>query len=565
MGNGSQSEYLASCDERVKFISGFSGSSGLCVVTQTAALMWTDGRYYLQAERQLEAGWEMRKMEPGVQQYFEYLAAELKSGQVIGVDPSQISAAGFRLRSGYFKEKGLELRTVKGNLVDKVWGDAKPPMPQEPVFIHDVKYAGLTVGEKFDKVAEKVTAKKADALLVTTLDDIDWIVNLRGNDINYNPVFFSYLIFYPEKRAQLFIEASKLADPAVAKHLADNKIEVLPYADVSRVLEELVKDKKVAYDENSCNAELAEALKGNGVHADNIVQYTKALKNPVEMQGMRNVNIKSCASLVQFFAWMEEHLRTNPESPMTEYTAAEKLEEFRRPRELYVGPSFDTISSIGPNGAIIHYKPEQATASRMDAKQIYLLDSGVQYLDGTTDITRTVYFGGATDVKPTDEQRDRYTRVLLGVLDLERIVWPSGGPYCGADFDTLARRHLWAAGVDYKHGTGHGVGSFNCVHEGPQGISRRSQVKLEVGMAVSNEPGFYKDGEYGIRIENVIMVNTHETFSDRLRFENLTFCPYSRELLDLSLLSPADREYLNNFNKKVWTVSMTDSCSVSSC
>ena len=278
------------------------------------------------------------------------------------------------------------------------------------------------------------------------------------------------------------------------------------------------------------------------------MEAIKAVKNSTEMEGMRNVNIKNCASLVQYFAWMEDHLKKNPDSDMTEYTAAKKLEEFRKTRDLYMGPSFDTISSIGPNGAVIHYKPEKTTALKMNNKEIYLLDSGVQYLDGTTDITRTVHFGGA---EPTAEQKDRYTRVLLGVLDLERIVWPKGGPYSGSDFDVLARRHLWLDGVDYKHGTGHGVGSFNCVHEGPQGIHRRSAVKLEVGMCVSNEPGFYKDGEYGIRIENVIMVNNHSKFDDRLMFENLTFCPYSRELLDLNLLSNNDKQYLNNFNKRV--------------
>lgn len=234
---------------------------------------------------------------------------------------------------------------------------------------------------------------------------------------------------------------------------------------------------------------------------------------------------------------------------MTEYTAAKKLEEFRKTRELYQGPSFDTISSIGPNGAVIHYKPKKDTALKMTNKEIYLLDSGVQYLDGTTDITRTVHFGGC---EATDEQKDRYTRVLLGVLDLERIIWPSNGPYSGTDFDTLARRHLWAAGVDFSHGTGHGVGSFNCVHEGPQGIYRGCPVKLEVGMCVSNEPGFYKDGEYGIRIENVIMVNKHPKFpEERLMFENLTYYPYERNLIDKKLLSPKDLEYINNFHKKV--------------
>jgi Xaa-Pro aminopeptidase len=212
-----------------------------------------------------------------------------------------------------------------------------------------------------------------------------------------------------------------------------------------------------------------------------------------------------------------------------------------------MGPSFDTISSIGPNGAVIHYKPSQDTALKLNNKQIYLLDNGGQYLDGTTDITRTVYFGND---EPTAFQKEMYTRVLLGVLDLERIVWPSNSTYSGADFDVLARRRIWEAGLDFKHGTGHGIGSFMCVHEGPQGISRVNRVKLEVGMVVSDEPGYYEDGEFGIRIENGIMVVKHPKFDDRLKFDNLTFAPYCRELIDKSLLSKEDIDFINNFHQQ---------------
>ncbi len=295
---------------------------------------------------------------------------------------------------------------------------------------------------------------------------------MRGNDIKYNPVFFSYAIFNPStgegvpSSLNLFIHASKVQDESVQAHLKANNISVSDYSEITAHLKSLADaKKKIGFDENNCNQLLFESFKNSEpVNTENIVEAIKAVKNPVEMQGMRNANVKSCASLIQYFAWMEDHLKNNPDSEMTEYTAAKKLEEFRKTRELYMGPSFDTISSMGPNGAVIHYKPEKTTALKMNNKEIYLLDSGVQYLDGTTDITRTVHFGGS---EPTAEQKDRYTRVLLGVLDLERIVWPKGGPYSGADFDVLARRHLWNDGVDYKHGTGHGVGSFNCVHEGP--------------------------------------------------------------------------------------------------
>lgn len=259
----------------------------------------------------------------------------------------------------------------------------------------------------------------------------------------------------------------------------------------------------------------------------------KAKKSKTEMEGMRSCNVKDCAALVKYFSWLDNELKTNPDSGLDEFTGARKIEEFRTAGELYMGPSFDTISSIGPNGAVIHYKPEKDSALKLNNKEIYLLDSGGQYLDGTTDITRSVHFAGT---EPTAFQKEMYTRVLLGNLDLERVIWPNNTTISGADFDVLARRRLWEVGQDYRHGTGHGVGSFLCVHEGPQAISRHSKPKLEEGMCVSNEPGFYKDGEFGIRIENVIMVVQHEKYADRYMFENLTVCPYTRELIDTSLL-----------------------------
>ena len=391
---------------------------------------------------------------------------------------------------------------------------------------------------------------------MTTLDDINWILNLRGSDIPYNPVFFAYLLLNASKEghpatARLFINPSKVEDEDVKAQLKENHVDVFDYSAITGHLSELVAEKKViGYDENICNQQLFELFKdaeSKPVVCAGFIEGIKAVKNTTEMEGMRKVNIKNCASLIEFFSWMEEHLKTTTDSDMDEFVATEKLEDFRRTRELYMGPSFDTISSMGPNGAVIHYKPKKGDCLKMNNKEIYLLDSGVQYLDGTTDITRSVHFGGA---EPTAEQRDRYTRVLLGVLDLERVVWPKGGPFSGSDFDTLARRHLWEDGVDYKHGTGHGVGSFNCVHEGPQGISRRSYTKLETGMCVSNEPGFYKDGEYGIRIENVIMVIDHAKLTNSHKFENLTFCPYERRLIDLDLLAPKDRKYLDTFHSE---------------
>lgn len=326
----------------------------------------------------------------------------------------------------------MELVALQENLVDDIWGEDKPPMPVNKVFVHDIKYAGLSVSEKLDKVKEKLQGK-VDALLVTTLDDIDWVLNLKGCDIQCNPVFFSYLILLFEgeqTRIQLFINKEKLDNESVAAHIKENNIEVYEYLEVNEQLRKLASEnKKIAYDENRCNQLVFEIFKdANPEHHESVIELIKAMKNPVEMEGMRSANIKNCVSLAQYFAYLEDHLMKTPETDLDEYLAAEKLEEFRKLQALYVGPSFETISSMGSNGAVIHYKPEQGKAFKMSNQEIYLLDSGVQYLDGTTDITRTVHFGGCD---PSEEQKQMYTRVLLGTLDLERIVWPAKNKISG--------------------------------------------------------------------------------------------------------------------------------------
>jgi Xaa-Pro aminopeptidase len=260
---------------------------------------------------------------------------------------------------------------------------------------------------------------------------------------------------------------------------------------------------------------------------------------------MRTCHIRDCAAVIKYFAWLENELKSNPDTVITEYDGARKVDYFRTEGDYFKGPSFDTISSTGPNGAVIHYKPAKDTALRLNLNEVYLLDNGGQYLDGTTDITRTVHFGGT---EPTAFQKEMYTRVLLGNLDLERLIWPSNSTFAGLDFDAFARRRIWEVGLDYKHGTGHGVGSFLCVHEGPHGTSRGNKVKFEEGMCVSNEPGYYHDGEFGIRIENINMIQKHPKYADRFYFENLTVHPYCRELIDKSLLSQDDIKFIDTFH-----------------
>jgi len=287
--------------------------------------------------------------------------------------------------------------------------------------------------------------------------------------------------------------------------------------------------------------------KGTLVKQDQIVECIKAQRNEREMKGMRDCHVRDSAALIKYFSWLESKFKEDPNAQISEYDGARKIDELRTLGQHAMGPSFDTISSIGPNGAVIHYKPEKNDCKMINNKEIYLLDSGGQYLDGTTDVTRSIHFGGA---EPTAFQKEMYTRVLLGVLGVERMVWPSTSKISGADIDVLARRHIWEVGKEYRHGTGHGVGYFLCVHEGPVGVSRGVKEPFKIGHCVSDEPGYYEDGEFGIRIENVIMVVQHEKYADRLKFENMTVCPYERRLIDKSLLSQFDIDYINAFHKR---------------
>lgn len=320
---------------------------------------------------------------------------------------------------------------------------------------------------------------------------------------------------------------------------------LLPYEAIETELKSRIANGIVGYDANKCNSRLESIIKGACVKKDNVVETIKACKTQVEVDGMYQANIRDCAAIMKYFAFLEEELK-KPDHGLTEFTGARKVEQFRAEGKFFMGPSFDTISSIGANGAVIHYKPSEDDCQKLNNDEIYLLDSGGQYLDGTTDITRTGHFGGKA---PTAFQKECYTRVLMGVLDLQRIVWPADSNICGADMDILARQALWKAGLDFKHGTGHGVGTFLNVHEGPQGISRASRCKLEEGMCVSDEPGFYQDGEFGIRIENVIACVKHPKHENHLSWFNMTVAPYCRELLDLNVLPKDLIEMVNEHHQ----------------
>ncbi|XP_046542342.1 xaa-Pro aminopeptidase 1-like [Haliotis rubra] len=500
-GDAHQSEYVADCDTRRAYISGFTGSAGTAIVTESKAALWTDGRYFLQAERQLDNNWTL--MKTGLKDtptQAEWLVKELPTEGRVGVDPFLFSVEQWKPLSKELKSNGHNLVQVSQNLVDMVWED-RPPPPNNPLLVLGQEYTGQTWQEKVKRVREKLHSKQATAIVVTALDEIAWLFNLRGSDIQYNPVFFSYSVI-----------------------TFDGVYEKSSYALVS-----LIPKVRITIPPSP-------------------VAAFKAVKNTVEIQGMRRAHIKDAVAVCEFFHWLEKDLSNGT---ITEVSAADKLEDFRRQQEDFVSLSFDTISSIGPDGAIIHYKPSAETDKPITSDQIYLCDSGAQYRDGTTDITRTVHFGC-----PTKYEQECFTRVLKGHINLSRTVFPN--EVKGHNLDTLARVALWEVGLDYLHGTGHGVGAFLNVHEGPCGISPRvslSEIPLEEGMILSDEPGYYEDGKFGVRLESLVLVvkaDTKYNFKKKgfLTFEPITLVPIQTKLIDPSLLAEQEIDWLNEYHMR---------------
>ncbi|KAI0691006.1 Creatinase/aminopeptidase [Cerioporus squamosus] len=538
------SEYIAQCDERRAFISGFTGSAGTAVVTAQEAFLFTDGRYFLQAEKQLDQNWTLMKQGlPDIPTWQEFLSKNLGPNTRIGVDPTLISASDADAISSALEPKQSELVSLSKNLVDLVWGSDRPPRPANTVFPLDAKYSGETHTEKLQRVREDLKKKDAKSMVVNLLDEVAWLYNLRGADIDYNPVFFAYSLIDADK-ALLFVNETQV-DDAVRRHLGSDVV-IHPYDTFFSYLTQLGaelnanKDSKVLVSDKASLA-VAQAIgKDNITVARSPVTDLKAIKNATEVAGFRASHVRDGAALVRYFAWLEEQLRAGKE--MSESEVAGQLEKYRAEGEHFQGLSFPTISATGPNGAIIHYEPIQGSDDIVKKDQIYLCDSGAQYLDGTTDVTRTYHFA-------------RFTRVLQGHIAIDTAVFPNGT----TGNDPFARRPLWEDGLG-EHGTGHGVGHFLNVHEGPQGIGVRiayNSTPLKPGMTVSNEPGYYKDGSYGIRIENVVIVRDAQTpnnFGDKgyLCFEHVTLCPMGENLIDASLLSAKEKEWLDAYHAEVF-------------
>ncbi|KZV62191.1 Creatinase/aminopeptidase [Peniophora sp. CONT] len=539
------SEYAAKCDERRAFISGFNGSAGTAIVTKDKAYLFTDGRYFLQAEQQLDQNWTLMKQGlPDVPTWQEFVTKKIPSETTVGMDAELLTATDAKT----FDQVKLSYVT---NLVDPVWGSSRPPRPINPVVPLPTSYAGQSHTSKLSALREKLFKSDHGAFVVNMLDEVAWLFNLRGSDIDFNPVFLAYAVVTAEK-AVLFLDPEQASDEVKA-HLGGT-VQVHPYNGFYGYLVGLSKtiEKKVLIG-NTASVAVFNALGGEErtVIGPSPVQELKAIKNETEIAGFRASHIRDGAALARYFAWLEERLAAEDE--LSESQAADQLEKFRSELEHFKGLSFTTISSTGPNGAIIHYSPDPETCATIKREDIYLCDSGAQFLDGTTDVTRTFHFG-----TPSTEEKRNFTRVLQGHIAIDTAVFPNGTT--GYIIDTWARRALWKDGLDYRHGTGHGVGHFLNVHEGPHGIGTRiayNSVPLKAGMTVSNEPGYYADGQYGIRIENVVVIREAKTannFGNKgfLCMERLTMCPIGKNLIEPSLLAPDEREWLDAYHKEVY-------------
>ncbi|KAI9882711.1 MAG: TATA-box-binding protein [Watsoniomyces obsoletus] len=558
-----QSEYIAPCDARREFICGFSGSAGCAVVTLEKAALATDGRYFNQAQKQLDSNWTLLKHGAGDPSWQEWTVDQSEGGKTVGVDPTVVTAADARkLHEKIAKKGGAGLVAIKENLIDQIWGEARPPRPSNPVKVLGLEFAGITYDEKLEYLRKELEKAKSPGIILSMLDEIAWLFNLRGSDIPYNPVFYSYAII-TASTADLFVDSKKISD-AVRDHLAD-AVTIRPYESIFDETRRFSQSLLGESEEKPPSARprflissttswaLSEALGGEEKVEEvrSPVAHGKSVKNDVEIAGMKACHIRDGASLIEYFAWLEHELCVK-KTKLDEVQGADKLEEIRSKKEHFMGLSFDTISSTGPNAAIIHYKPERNKCDTIDPAAVYLCDSGAQYLDGTTDTTRTLHF-----TQPTEMERKAYTLVLKGNIALDRAVFPRGTN--GLSLDVLARQFLWEEGLDYRHGTGHGVGSYLNVHEGPIGIGTRLQyaeTALSPGNVLSDEPGYYEDGRFGIRIENVVIVKEAKTthqFGDLpyICFEHATMVPMCRNLIDEKLLTFVEKDWLNKYHAEV--------------
>lgn len=540
-----KSEYVAEHWQAGKWLTGFSGSAGTVVVTLNKAILWTDFRYYIQAEKQLEgSGFELFKLgEQGVPSFTKWLKDILGPGTVVGIDAKVFSTAGVRELKKELDEKEIRLDTAT-DILSRIWTD-RPLQPASPAFDFPASYAGQERGDKIKLIREKIKDSGATCHLLSTLDDISWTLNLRGRDVHTNPVNIAYLVISLDK-VSLFINRKKI-DPDLERKLNRDRVEIHAYEGIHDALAGMKQGDSILIDPENLNFSLYEAIPEHCriIEKPNPSISLKAVKNEVQIQHLRQTAVKDGVAVVKFLYWLEHQAG---HEPITEISAAEKMFSLRKEQEFFIGNSFDPIMAYHDHSAMCHYSATKDTDAVIGRNGIFLADTGGHYLTGTTDITRTLCLG-----KPSPGEKRDYTLVMKGHISVANTLFPADTR--GFQIDTLARQHLWKQGMNFGHGTGHGVGFFLCVHEGPARISSHPlDVKLEKGMLLTNEPGIYREGRYGIRLENMVLVTEalENEFGKFLKFEPLTWCHFERGLLEQTLLSAEDIDWINSYHQRVY-------------
>ena len=541
-----QGEYVPKPAERLKWVTGFSGSAGTAVITTTKAALFTDGRYTLQARAQIPATTYDVELTTPKNRPVDWLIKTLRAGATVGFDPWLHTVAETGRLQTALKEKGISLKPVSRNPVDEAWGADRPAAPTGAVIVHPLEFAGTAAEDKITKLQEQLAAAAQDAVVLTLPDSISWLFNIRGSDIGHNPVVLAFAIVTAKGKPELFVDGAKL-DAAAKAYLKP----LCRLADPSKFTERLTalkeSGKRVRLDPETAAWAIARRLGGIAKIVDGADPCigAKASKTQAEITATKSAHKRDGAAMVRFLAWLD---REAPQGTVDEISAARKLEAFRAETGKLRDLSFDTISGSGPNGAIVHYRVTTATNRTLQPGELFLVDSGGQYADGTTDVTRTIAIG-----TPSAEMCERYTCVLKGHIAIATSRFPLGTR--GIELDSFARRALWAHGLDFDHGTGHGVGCYLSVHEGPQSISKRGMAVLEPGMICSNEPGYYKEGAYGIRIENLEIVTPAAAIpgGDRpmMGFDTITFVPYDRRLIVRDLLDDRERAWVDAYHASV--------------
>lgn len=541
------SEYPADCWKYREWISGFTGSAGTVIITADKAGLWTDSRYFLQASTQLEGtGIELFKMMlPETPTIPAFLTHELKEGQTVGLNGETYSLADARSLEKALAEKEIKLNT-NASLIDPIWKE-RPAIPEAPMFEMPVELSGKSTEDKLIDINKMLHKAGADCTILSALDEVAWTFNIRGTDVAYNPVVISYA-FVSEKESVLFVNPKKI--PAeIAEHLKKEGVTLADYGMLATFLSRLPERTRVFIDSKRTNVAIYNALPKSSILIEGIspTNHLKSIKNEAEIKGFRNAVLKDGIAMTKFYFWLEKRLKAGEK--VTELSAAAKLTALRSEQPQYVMDSFASISSYGPHGAVVHYSPTPETDTELKTDSLYLLDSGAQYLDGTTDITRTI----ALCDEPSEQMKKDFTRALKGTIGIAKCKFPAG--IRGCLIDAFARKALWDAGINYLHGTCHGIGHCLNVHEGPQSIRmEENPVILEPGMVMSDEPAMYRPGEYGIRTENMILIreDSETEFGKFLGFETLTLCYIDTKLVIPSMLSVREHAWLNKYHQMVY-------------